>query len=139
MGPCQQLECQSRVRIRFLRLQSDRTLHIRNKGPRDGLVKSRISMADTPTAAPYVRLIIKTDREPKFAAARSQPLSAGKCSRSASPYVPYGASIRGERMSVRSSDDSIQRGALLLRPPILVFGAEPLAVRYTLTARRSTL
>ena len=42
-------------------------------------------------------------------------------------------------VSVRSSDDSIQRGALLLRPPILVFGAEPLAVRYTLTARRSTL
>ena len=49
------------------------------------------------------------------------------------------ASIQGERMSVRSSDDSIQRGALLLRPPILVFGAEPLAVRCTLTARRSTL
>ena len=50
------------------------------------------------------------------------------------------ASIQGERMSVRSSDDSKQRGALLLRPPtILVFGAEPLAVRYTLTARRSTL
>src|SRR4051812_48503110 len=74
-GPCQQLECQSRVRIRFLRLQSDRTLHIRNKGPRDGLVKSRISMADTPTAAPYVRLIINTDREPKFAAASNFFLS----------------------------------------------------------------
>ena len=139
MGPCQQLECQSRVRIRFLRLQSDRTLHIRNKGPRDGLVKSRISMADTPTAAPYVRLIIKTDREPKFAAASLTAALRGEMLAISLTVRAVWASIRGERMSVRSSDDSIQRGALLLRPPILVFGAEPLAVRYTLTARRSTL
>ena len=94
-------------------------------------------MADTPTAAPHVRLIIKTDREPKNS--RQHAHSRSPRGNARDHVSAVWASIQGERMSVRSSDDSIQRGALLLRPPILVFGAEPLAVRYTLTARRSTL
>ena len=44
-------------------------------------------MADTPTAAPYVRLIIKTDREPKFAAATTTALRGEML---AITYVPYG-------------------------------------------------
>jgi hypothetical protein len=51
-------------------------------------------MADTLTAAPYVRLIIKTDREPNFAAASNFFLSmltaALRGEMLAITYVPYG-------------------------------------------------